>query len=156
MARGLHRCCTMSGKLKSLLFGGDASMSIATDISITVFRVFIGLAMAFAHGIGKVPPSEGFINKVGEIGFPLPTLFAWGAGLAEFVCGITLALGLLTRVSAFFLAFTLGVAAFVVKGPDIMAGDFKTAELALLFFFGYIVFLFSGSGRIAVDKFFRG
>ena len=130
-------------------------MGVATDLGLTLFRIFIGLAMALAHGIGKVPPSEGFIGRVGEMGFPMPALFAWGAGISELVLGITLALGLATRFSAFFLAITLGVAAFMAHGEDIFGGNFKGGEKALLFFFGYIIFLISGSGRFAVDKFFR-
>ena len=27
-------------------------------------RMFVGLSMAFGHGLGKVPPSEGFVNML--------------------------------------------------------------------------------------------
>ena len=146
----------MAGKLNSLLYGGDSAYSIASDIGLTVFRVFIGLSMAVAHGLGKVPPSEGFVNKVSSLGFPNPALFAWGAGLSELVCGFMLAIGLVTRISAFFLAITMGVAAFMAHGGDIFGGNFAGGEKALLFFFGYLVFFFSGSGRFSVDSKLRG
>ncbi|MGB0372924.1 MAG: DoxX family protein [Opitutales bacterium] len=146
----------MSSKLKAILFGGDTGMGVMTDIGLTIFRVFSGLAMAFAHGLGKVPPSGGFVNKVGEMGFPSPSLFAWGAGLSELVGGILLAIGLCTRISALFLAVTLGIAAFVAHSNDLFGdGSFVGAEKALLFFTGYIIFLFAGSGRFGVDKFIR-
>ena len=74
--------------------------------------------MAFAHGIGKVPPSDGFIGFVGKLGFPAPDFFAWAAGLSELVGGIFIALGLMTRVSGFFLLQTMLVAVFLAHGDD--------------------------------------
>ena len=146
----------MIAKLKGLLFGGDTSVSVLSDVVLTVFRIFIGLAMAFAHGLGKVPPSEGFIGKVSSMGFPMPTIFAWGAGLSELVGGVLLAIGLCSRISAFFLAVTLGVAAFMAHADDIFGdGSFGGAEKALLFFFGYLILVVMGSGRIGVDAFLR-
>lgn len=137
--------------LKKILFGGESEDSFAGNVALTLLRVFTGLAMAFAHGLGKVPPSEKFVGLVGKIGFPLPNVFAWSAGLAEFAGGILIALGLFTRLSSAFLAFTMVVAVFVVKLNE----PFGEKELGLLYLFIAILFLIRGANDWSLDKIFR-
>ena len=43
---------------------------LLTDLSFLLMRLVFGLSMAIAHGIGKVPPTDGFIGFVGKLGFP--------------------------------------------------------------------------------------
>ncbi len=104
--------------------------------------------MAYLHGLGKVPPTESFIGYVGKLGFPLPELFAWGAGLSELVCGILLALGFATRAAAGFILVTMFVAIFIAKAGEPLA----ERELAVLFAAALLPFLVSGSGRYAIDR----
>lgn len=117
------------------------------DLGLLVLRVFAGLGLALAHGLGKIPPSERFISGVIEMGFPLPGVFAWAAGLSEFVGGILLAIGLLTRPAAFFVLVTMFVAAFIRQAGD----PFGERELALLYGAVAVLFLFAGSGRFGLD-----
>ena len=132
--------------LRSLFFGsGDTSR--ATDLGLLILRLGIGLPLALAHGLGKVPPSAGFIDGTAEMGFPLPALFAWAAALSEFLGGLLLAVGLATRPAAFFVACTMAVAAFVRHGAD----PFGDKEKAVLFLVGALTLLFAGAGRYAVD-----
>ena len=56
-----------------------------SDVGLLGLRLFAGLALAFAHGRGKLPPSERFIAGAGDLGFPVPIVFAWAAALSEFV-----------------------------------------------------------------------
>ena len=121
------------------------------DLGAAVLRVFVGLSLALAHGWGKMPPSDKFIEGVGDMGFPLPTVFAWSASLSELVGGVLLALGLLTWPAAFFVFVTMAVAAFVVHGND----PFQTRELALLYGAVALMFLFTGAGRFSVDRLIR-
>lgn len=137
---------------RDLLFGGSAPSGVTADIGFTILRVVAGLSMAFAHGLGKVPPPDGFINGVGEMGFPMPAVFAWLAGLAELVGGILLALGLLTRPAALSIAFTMFVAFFIRHADD----AFRTKELALIFMVIALAFTLAGSGRYSIDRFIRG
>lgn len=135
---------------RSLLFGsGDTSKR--TDVGLLILRLGFGLALAFAHGLGKLPPSDGFVDGTAAMGFPVPTLFAWAAGLSEFVGGLLLAVGLLTRPAGFFIAVTLGVAAFVRHGGD----PFAEQELALAYFVVGVAFAVMGAGRYAVDATIR-
>ena len=112
-----------------------------------VLRVFTGLALALAHGRGKLPPSERFIGLVEAMGFPAPIFFAWAAGLAEFGGGLLLAVGLLTRPAAFFILVTMLVASFLQQAGD----PFVEREPSLLFAAIATYFLLAGAGRLSVD-----
>lgn len=137
--------------LKTILFSGETGLSYLANAGLTLLRIFAGVALAFSHGIGKIPPSEGLIQATANLGFPMPAVFAWGAGLSEFLGGIFLALGFLTRISSFFTAFTMLVALVGVHGAD----PFNKQELAFLYLFVSLAFLFKGSGDWSVDSFLR-
>ncbi len=134
--------------MRNFIFGGADIKSGAANLGLLILRVFTGLTMAIAHGWGKVPPSEKFIEGVGKMGFPMPEVFAWAASLSEFGGGLLLALGLATRPAAFFMAFTVGVAGFVRHADD----PFATAEKAFLFLAISLAFVFIGGGRFALDR----
>ncbi len=121
------------------------------DLGLFILRVFAGLAMAFAHGLKKIPPAEGFINAVGQMGFPLPTVFAWSAGLSEFVGGLLIAAGLFTRHASLFLGFTMAVAAFGAHAAD----PFGQKELSLMYLAVCTLLIFQGAGRFSLDRMLR-
>ena len=133
--------------MKNLLFKVTPESSLPLELSLFLPRVFIGLTMAITHGLGKLPPPEGMLAGVEAMGFPAPVVFAWAAALAEFLGGLFIALGFLTRPSAIFLAFTMLVAAFGAHGSD----PFGKKELSLLYFFITLIFIIRGSGRLSVD-----
>ena len=118
-----------------------------TDAGLLALRVIAGLSLAFGHGIGKMPPSERFIAGVTEMGFPLPVLFAWAAGLSEFVGGILLAVGLLTRPAALFIFITMSVAFFIRHAGD----AFGERELPMMFGAAALLFVLAGAGRFSLD-----
>lgn len=118
------------------------------EIVITLLRVFVGLSMAFGHGLGKLPPSEKFLMGLQEMGFPSPAIFAWCAALSEFVGGLAVAAGLFTRFFATTLVVTMSVAAFVRHAAD----PFSNKELALMYLFVFLFFVFRGSSRLSVDR----
>lgn len=119
------------------------------NLGLLLFRLFIGLSMAFAHGLGKLPPSDRLIDGVAALGFPLPFLFAWMAGLSEFVGGILIAAGIFTRSAAAFLGFTMLVAAFGVHAND----PYNIKEMALLYLFSCLMLLFVGPGNLSLNRF---
>ncbi|MEN0058042.1 MAG: DoxX family protein [Bdellovibrio sp.] len=120
------------------------------DLALTVLRLFIGLTMAFSHGLGKMPPPEPLVSGVSALGFPAPEFFAWSAALAEFLGGILLAVGFLTRPAAAFVMLTMIVAAFGAHAAD----PFSTKEMALLYLFTSLFFVIHGAGRWSLDCFF--
>lgn len=137
--------------LKKVLFGGESGLSAAANLGLTLLRVFAGLAMAFGHGLGKLPPGPGLIDRTAQMGFPVPVAFAWAAALSEFLGGIFLALGLFTRVSGFFIAAVMLTALLGVHAAD----PFAQQEKAFLFLFIAIAFLIKGSGDWSIDAFLR-
>ena len=134
-----------------MLFGGESGLSPAANAGLTILRIFTGLSLAAAHGIGKIPPGEGLITRAGELGFPVPVVFAWAAAFSEFLGGIFLALGLFTRLAGFFIAFTMLVAILGVHGAD----PYQKKELAFMYFFVALAFMIKGSGDWSVDNFLR-
>lgn len=115
-------------------------------LSLLILRLSLG-GMMLSHGWPKFQKL-----LTGEMKFPDPI----GVGpeislvlavFAEFVCAITLMAGLMTRVSAFMLSFTMAVAAFIQHGDD----PFGSKEKALLYLFGLIVLLLMGGGKYSVD-----
>ena len=97
------------------LLGGDLLPQLNADVGLLGLRLFVGLAMAIAHGAKKIPPAERFVEGVAAMGFPLPEVFAWAAGLSEFAGGLLIAAGLLVRPASAFLLFTMAVAGFRLK-----------------------------------------
>ncbi|MDP5169012.1 MAG: DoxX family protein [Bacteroidia bacterium] len=130
---------------KSLLFG--TNKGARGHWGLLALRVFAGMAMAISHGWKKMPPSERFIQKVSEMGFPAPEFFGWAASLSEFAGGILIAIGLFTRPSAFFLSITMAVAAFLGHGGD----AFSEREKALLYGILSIFLFIQGPGKYSID-----
>ena len=137
--------------LKQILFGGESGLSPLANAGLTLLRIFAGVSLALAHGMGKLPPSSEFINGTSKIGFPMPEFFAWAATLSEFLGGAFLALGLFTRLSSLFIAIVMLVALLRVH----MADPYPKQELAFLYLFIAIAFLLKGSGDWSMDSFLR-
>jgi len=138
-------------KFLSLLFYGQELPSFAAETGGTLLRIFAGMSLMMAHGLGKMPPSADFVGFIGSLGFPLPTFFAWAASFAEFLGGAFLAIGFLTRPASFFILFTMLVAFFGVHIND----PYQKKELSLLYGFIALAFLLVGSGRISIDALVR-
>lgn len=137
--------------IKDLFFGGAGCATKLGDAGLFVLRVFAGASMAIAHGLGKIQDPDKAISAARGLNFPVPVAFGWAAILSEFLCGLLLALGLLTRVSAFFIGVTMVVAAFLMHGSD----PYKIKELALAYLAMMILFLCTGGGRFSVDALIR-
>lgn len=112
-----------------------------------LLRLAVGGAMVI-HGSQKLFGDPGrFIGFVEKLGFPLPTVFGWAAIAAEFLGGLALVLGLATRWAAVFVAFTMGVAAFIAHAND----GFNKQEYPLVLMLGALSLLFSGAGAWSLD-----
>lgn len=137
--------------LKHILFGGESGLSFVGNAALALLRVFAGLSLALAHGFGKIPVSDGFIENTAKLGFPMPALFAWAAALSEVAGGAFLALGLFTRLSGFFIAVTMAVAAFGAHLND----PYGKKELALFYLVTGLFFMLKGAGDWSVDALLR-
>ncbi len=137
--------------LKNILFGGESGLSYAANAGLALLRIFAGISLAFAHGFGKVPPGEGLVTGAANLGFPAPTFFAWAAGMSEFLGGIFLALGFLTRWAGFFIAVVMLVAILGVHAAD----PYQRKELAFMYLFVALAFMIKGAGDWSLDSYLR-
>lgn len=136
----------MASLMKAILSSSGEGSKVG-DIGVLVLRVFAGLTMAFAHGMGKFPIPDQLVQGVEAMGFPAPVFFAHAAALSEVAGGLLLALGLFTRPAAAFIAFTMAVAGLVVHSAD----PFQIKELAFLYLIIGIFFVLHGAGRFSLD-----
>lgn len=120
-------------------------------------RVPVGIIFA-AHGAQKLfgwfggYGLEGTGQFFGSIGLHPGLLMALLAGAAEFFGGLALVAGLLVRPAAASLAFAMLVAIFAVhfsKGFFMATGGY---EYALALFAASLSLMFSGAGRLSVDR----
>jgi putative oxidoreductase len=136
---------------RSLLFGVPLNAR-TTDIGLLVLRLFAGLALALAHGWGKVPPQPGFVGMIEGMGVPAPGIAAWGAAIAEFGGGLLIAAGLLTRPAALLVFVHFTVVVLLAHAGD----PFDARELAMFFWFTALLYLLAGPGRYSVDAAIAG
>ena len=117
----------------------------------SVFRIAVAL-LFFEHGAQKLYGWFGGtqVQLISILGL---------AGVIEFYGGILIALGLFTRYASFLAVCTMIAGWFMAHvGPGI-AGWIpivNRGELALVYLVSFLVILFNGSGKWALDnKFFR-
>ncbi len=132
------------------------------DLGLFIVRAFAGVAMALGHGWsklvreGSIGPSEAFVQGIEGMGFPMPLVAAWAAGLSELLGGALMAIGLLTRPAALAVAGTMAVAAFKVHANDPLWGASPSKEFALLYLAVALLVFLAGPGRISFDRVIAG
>lgn len=135
-------------------FQGLKRYSYATPL---ILRIFFGFFIML-HGIGKLWGAESFFGMglggglEGWTGMVtsmlgLPEIFAYIVALIEFIGGIMIIIGLLTRYWATLGMIVVGTAAIFVHIPQ----GLKTAELPLLYFAAFTCLLLLGGGRWSID-----
>jgi putative oxidoreductase len=119
------------------------------SVALLLMRLTFGGLMFVNHGLGKAQKlaAGGPYQWADPLGIGAgPSLFL--ATGAETVCAILLALGLFTRAAGLPLAFTMGVAAFVVHADD----PLSKKEMALLYLAAYAAIVLLGPGRYALGQ----
>jgi putative oxidoreductase len=135
--------------------------STSAGWSALALRVPVGVIFA-AHGAQKLfgwfggYGLEGTAGWMDSIGLSPGMLMAFLAGAAEFFGGLALIIGLLTRPAAAALSVAMLVAIFAVHFENglFMANNGYEFGLALLA--ASVSLLFSGAGKLSVDKLLSG
>jgi putative oxidoreductase len=134
------------------------------DYVLTVLRLVLGVIF-LAHGAQKTLGHFGGYGFSGTMGFftsvmHIPAPFAFAAIMAEFVGGIFLILGLLSRIGAFAIAVNMIVAIVMVHGQNGLfmnwAGNQKGEgfEYHLLALAVALPLILRGAGALSIDRLF--
>ena len=109
-------------------------------------RTAIGVIF-IVHGFTKFgnPGFGGWISSMG-----IPTEMQIPIALAEFIPGILLIIGVLTRISASLISIVMLGAIFLVKGASSLTGE-HGYELDLILIAACLVVIVAGPGRISLS-----
>lgn len=120
-------------------------------------RLVLGVAMIY-HGYTKVVPAGGFhrgntlaaldhfAHYVGSLG--LPYWLGYVSAFTEFLGGVLILFGLLTRFAAFMISCNMAVALVMVTRHHGYGGSEYSLALLVI----ALMLLFYGAGNVAVDR----
>lgn len=118
--------------------------------AILLLRMIAGLSMAY-HGYQKIfvfGAMDEFAQNVSTLNLPFPLILAWVAALSEFLGGLLVAIGLLTRIFSFLIFLTMLIAVFVAHRGD----AFSVRELAVIYMALFGALTLTGGGQFSLDK----
>lgn len=140
----------MSNAFTRLLATDDGAAALALRIPVGVIFAAHGAQKLFGWfgGYGL----EGTGQFFGSIGLNPGYLMALLAGVVEFFGGLALIVGVLVRPAAAALAGAMLIAVFAVHFPKGFFLDKGGYEYALALLAASLSLLFSGAGRLSVDR----
>ena len=109
----------------------------------SLMRFFLGFLFA-CHGAQKV---FGILGRD-----QADSLLMWVAGTVELFGGLAIALGVFTSIAAFLCAGQVLVAYFYAHAFQALLPIQNRGELALLYFFAFLVIMTRGAGCCALMK----
>jgi putative oxidoreductase len=120
----------------------------SADFGLLLLRVIAGGSMLWLHGRDKLLNFEDKMAKFNNI--VVSSKVSLGLTVfAEVLCAGLLVIGLFSRLAAFLLAVTMGVALYKVHGLKLIGPG--SGELALLYFMGFAALFFTGPGKFSAD-----
>ena len=126
-----------------------------TETSYLILRFFTGIFMCYYHGWSKLTADSSRWERLGNtltqwIGLDsLKITFGFLAAFSESIGAILIAVGSLTRPSAFLLGITMMVA----SSKKISEVGIDGSELPLLFLILCLVIVLKGPGKFSIDRF---
>lgn len=137
--------------MKKLLLKLVASDQKHFNMGILGLRLFVGLMMLCVHGMAKLLAFSEL-----SASFPDPLGVGSTASLvmilcAEIGCSLLLIFGLMTRLATLPLMFGMLMAFFVIHGGM----PFTGRELPFLYLGIYVILLWTGGGKYALDEVIR-
>ena len=118
---------------------------------LSILRIYVGLSL-LQHGTGKIlgfPVVPNFANV------QLSSLAGVG-GMIELIGGLLFTIGLFTRPVAFILCGFTAVAYFMVHAARGFYPVLNGGELAAVYCFVFLYFVFAGAGPWSLDALRKG
>ena len=125
---------------------GAVPRAVSAFSVLSILRIFTGLEL-LEHGTGKI---LGFPVVPNWAHVQITSLTGLG-GLIELVGGILFTIGLFTRPVAFILSGFTAVAYFMAHAGKGFYPVLNGGELAALYCFVFLYFVFAGAGPWSVD-----
>lgn len=119
------------------------------DLALLLLRSVTGIFLIYqSHdNVLSAERMDEFERFLAQFNFILPEIMAPLCVWAQFLCGIALVIGLLTRWAGLLTTFVFLVAVWMVHWPQ----DFPGWWPALILVFLGILFATKGAGRYAID-----
>ncbi len=156
----------MFTQIRSLFSTNTFTENRMFHLVYALFRFYCGISIAIGAGLPKIfhkinpegptqwdnltfGTPDWFIQQVEQVGFTVisPQFWAVLAAYGEFVGGLLIAVGLLTRISAIQMAFQFWVVSFIwFKEPMPFSMYYQQ-----LIFWSFLLIAAGGSGRYALD-----
>ena len=131
----------------------DRWFSRGARFAPVLLRGIVGI-VAVLHGWPKMKDLGAFIERIGRMGVPIPSVFGTAVALAEFLGGLALILGLFTRYGAFSFACVMAVAVFKIHLPNGFDSGGNGYEYPLVLLVAAISLILSGAGPVSLDRVF--
>ena len=120
---------------------------------LSILRIVVAL-LILEHGAQKLfgfPPPSAAMG-----GTPAAFSLIWYAAVLEFVGGILLLVGLVTRLAAFVLSGEMAVAYWMAHAPRGPFPALNGGDAAILFCFVFLVLAAAGGGPWSLDRLRQG
>lgn len=130
--------------------------TVLLALALLALRIGLGVELV-VHGWPKIKNPGAMAGWLGQMGMKPGIFWSWIAALVEFLGGIALLIGFLTRFAAFFVTIQFLMLTFYLK-PVKMKVPFTTPQAAgwewdWLIMFMALSLLLAGSGVFGLDHF---
>lgn len=148
----------MPGQTSNTASTASISVVSANGIETALLRFGLAVVLLFhsgaRFGIGPYDPMSisGFAGFLGSLGVPAAGLMAWVITLVEFVGGLLILVGLLTRVAAALVAANMFLALVLVHWPGGFAEQGTSIELTGLMVLVAISLAVRGAGKLSIEE----